>query len=123
MRRFGNLYVADSVNQRMQAYMMELKATGKIINSVPGPAQPNPSMQRPQRGLHRIEWNAPDEVEFQLGHGDWIDVLRANGFEIERLVELFAADDAVDHGYYHTNAEWAKKWPSEEVWRARLSRR
>ena len=81
------------------------------------------TLQRPQRGLHKIEWNAPDEVEFQLGHGDWIDVLRANGFEIERLVELFAADDAVDHEYYHSNAEWSKKWPSEEIWRARLHRR
>ena len=84
---------------------------------------PVETLQRPQRGLYRIEWNAPDEIEFQLGHGDWIDVLRANGFEIERLVELFARDDAVDHEYYHSNAEWAKKWPSEEVWRARLSRR
>jgi SAM-dependent methyltransferase len=84
---------------------------------------PVETLQRSQRGLYRIEWSAPDEIEFQLGHGDWIDVLRANGFEIERLVELFAAADAVDHGYYHTNAEWAKRWPSEEIWRARLRRR
>jgi len=90
-----------------------------------GPAEGGPveTLQRPQRGLYRIEWSAPDEVEFQLGHGDWIDVLRANGFEIERLVELYSADDAVDHEYYHSNAAWAKKWPSEEIWRARLSRR
>ena len=81
---------------------------------------PVEALQRPQRGLYKIEWNAPDEIEFQLGHGDWIDILRGNGFEIERLVELFAADDAVDHEYYHSNAEWAKKWPSEEIWRARL---
>jgi SAM-dependent methyltransferase len=83
-------------------------------------AGPVETLQRPQRGLYRIDWNAPDEVEFQLGHGDWIEVLRGNGFEVERLVELFAADDAVDHEYYHSNAEWAKKWPSEEIWRARL---
>ena len=51
---------------------------------------PVETLQRPQRGLHRIEWSAPDEIEFQLGHGDWFDVLRANGFEVERLVELFA---------------------------------
>jgi hypothetical protein len=25
----------------------------------------------------------------------------------------------VDHSYYTSNAEWAKKWPSEEIWRAR----
>src|SRR6266545_156605 len=45
----------------------------------------------------------------------------SSGCEIEDLVELFAAEDAVDHEYYHSNAEWAKNWPSEEIWRARLA--
>ena len=49
--------------------------------------------------MHRFEW--PDEgVEFHLPHGEWIDLLRANGFEIERLIELQAPDDAVTHEYY-----------------------
>ena len=85
---------------------------------------PSETLQRPQRGLYRLEWTEPDpEVEFQPSHGDWIRLLRANGFEIERLVELYAGDGAVDHEYYHSNAEWSKKWPSEEIWRARLQRR
>jgi len=75
---------------------------------------------RPQFGLHRVEWSDTGEVEFQLGHGDWIDLLRANGFEVERLVELFAAPDAETHSYYkYVTAEWAGKWPAEEVWVAR----
>src|SRR3982074_3661501 len=42
-------------------------------------------------GMKRFEW--PDEgVEFHLAHGEWIDLLRANGFEIERLIELQAPD-------------------------------
>jgi SAM-dependent methyltransferase len=81
---------------------------------------PAETLQRPQRGLYRIEWTEPDEIEFQMGHGDWIRLLRSNGFEIEALIELYAADDAVDHEYYHSNAAWAKKWPSEEIWRAHL---
>ena len=81
---------------------------------------PVETLQRPQRGLHRIEWTDPDEVEFQLGHGDWISLLRANGFEIEELHELYAPDSAVDHEYYHSSAGWSMKWPSEEIWRARL---
>jgi SAM-dependent methyltransferase len=85
---------------------------------------PVESLQRPQRGLYRLEWAAPEpEIEFQMGHGDWVRLLRANGFEIEALVELYAKEDAVDHSYYSSNAEWAKKWPSEEIWRARLHRR
>lgn len=81
---------------------------------------PVETLQRPQRGLYRIDWTDPDETEFQLGHGDWIRVLRESDFEIEELHELFAPDGAVDHEYYFSNAEWAKKWPSEEIWRARL---
>ena len=86
-----------------------------------GPAE---TLTRPQRGLFRIDWTEPDpEVEFHMGHGDWIRLLRANGFEIEDLIELYAQEDAVDHEYYHSNAEWSKKWPSEEIWRARLQSR
>ena len=33
-------------------------------------------------------------------------------------------DDAPDHEYYDTvPAEWAKRWPDEEIWRLRLRRR
>jgi SAM-dependent methyltransferase len=75
---------------------------------------------RPQFGLHKVEWSDTGEVEFHLGHGDWIDLLRANGFEIERLVELFAAADAETHSYYkYVTADWASKWPAEEIWVAR----
>jgi SAM-dependent methyltransferase len=76
---------------------------------------------RPQRGLHRLEWLDDERpgIEFHLGHSDWIRVLRANGFEILDLAELYAADDAVEHEYYSSAPEWAKKWPFEEIWRAR----
>jgi SAM-dependent methyltransferase len=79
------------------------------------------SLQRPQFGLNRIDWG--DAVEFQIPHGELIDVLRANGFEIERLLELQAPAGASTHDYYsYVTAEWAKKWPSEELWVCRLRR-
>jgi SAM-dependent methyltransferase len=75
---------------------------------------------RPQRGLHKVEWADTGEVEFQLGHGDWIDLLRDNGFEIERLVELFAQPGSETHTYYkYVTADWAQRWPAEEIWVAR----
>jgi SAM-dependent methyltransferase len=75
---------------------------------------------RPQRGLHRIEWPDTGGIEFHLGHGDWIDLLHANGFEVERLLELYAPADAETHGYYDfVTAGWARKWPAEEIWVAR----
>jgi len=75
---------------------------------------------RPQRGLHRIDWEDTGEVEFHLGAGDLIDVLRGSGFEVERLVELYAPDGAETHWYYdYVSADWARQWPAEELWVAR----
>ena len=76
---------------------------------------------RPQLGMHTLEWEDTKEVEFHLGHGDWIDLLRANGFEVERLVELFAPPAAETHSYYkYVTADWAGRWPAEDLWVARL---
>lgn len=78
---------------------------------------------RPLFGMHRIVWPDDTSVEFHLPHGEWIRLLRENGFEIERLVELQAPDDAVDSDKYsYVTADWARKWPSEEVWIARKAR-
>ncbi|MBD0329688.1 MAG: class I SAM-dependent methyltransferase [Thermoleophilia bacterium] len=77
-------------------------------------------LQRPQRGLGRIEWPDTGEIEFQLPHGELIELLSASGFAVERLLELYAPDDAETHGYYDfVTAEWARKWPAEEIWVAR----
>jgi len=77
-------------------------------------------LARPQFGLRKHEWSDTHEVEFHLAHGDWIDLLRANGFEIERLVELYAPPESETHTYYkYVSAEWARKWPADEIWVAR----
>ena len=73
---------------------------------------------RPQFGMHRVEWPNDPTVEFHLSHGDWIRLLRANGFDVEDLIELRPPADA-DTSYPFVTAEWARKWPCEEVWRAR----
>jgi SAM-dependent methyltransferase len=79
------------------------------------------TLQRPQLGMDRLEWGGDNpEVEFHLGAGDLVRLLRASGFEIIDLVELFAPEDAKDHAEYsYVTAEWARRWPSEEIWRAR----
>jgi SAM-dependent methyltransferase len=75
---------------------------------------------RPQRDLNRLEWPDTGEVEFHPGHGDLVDILRDNGFVVERLIELFAPADATTHEYYaYVNADWGQKWPAEELWIAR----
>ena len=78
-------------------------------------------LQRPQHGMNRLEWPGEPEVEFHLGHGDLFRVLRESGFEVVNLVEIFASADSVDHPFYgeFMSVEWARKWPSEEMWRVR----
>ncbi len=82
-----------------------------------------PAVERlvnPQFGMHRFEWAGDEGVEFHLPHGEWIDVLRANGFEIERLIEIQAPPEAeTHHRYAYVTADWARKWPCEEIWVAR----
>ncbi|MGH2492160.1 MAG: class I SAM-dependent methyltransferase [Candidatus Limnocylindria bacterium] len=79
------------------------------------------SLQRPQRGMYRFDWSDDDPgVEFHLAAGDLIRLLRANSFEILDLVELFAPEGAKDHTEYsYVSADWTRRWPSEEIWRAR----
>ncbi len=60
-----------------------------------------------------------ETVVFQLPYGDWIRLFRANGFEVEALIELqppenakSTYDDYVDYG-------WARRWPAENIWKLR----
>jgi SAM-dependent methyltransferase len=80
---------------------------------------------RPQNGLYKLEWSDEDPgVEFHPPTSEMFRILRANGFELLDLRELYAPEDAVDHEYYDTvPADWAKRWPDEEIWRLRLQRR
>jgi hypothetical protein len=47
-------------------------------------------------------------------------LLRESGFDVEGLWEIQASESAKDHRYYDfVSAEWARKWPAEEIWKAR----
>ena len=70
-------------------------------------------------GGGRLDW--PDgTAEFHLNFGDRIRLLRESGFELENLFEVQAPADAQTHPVYdYVTAEWARSWPSEEIWVAR----
>lgn len=70
-------------------------------------------------GMHRFEWKSDDAVSFQLGYGDWIRLLRRTGFVVEDLVEVRAPEGAAPTRFDLATPEWARRWPSEEIWRAR----
>jgi hypothetical protein len=69
-------------------------------------------------GMHRFAWPDDPTIEFHLGHGDWIRLLRGCGLLVEDLIEIAAPAEATSR-YDFVTAEWARRWPCEEVWRAR----
>ena len=77
-------------------------------------------LQRPYLGLYQTQWKfSSNEVEFHLPHGEWIALLAANEFAVERLLELGAPTADAGSNYGWADASWATKWPTEEVWSAR----
>jgi SAM-dependent methyltransferase len=92
------------------------------ILTVPDTDSQGPAAERllrPYFGMHRFEW--PDEpgVEFHLGIGDWIRLLRANALEVIDFIEVRAPEDATASAYELVDPEWARKWPAEQIWRVR----
>ncbi len=74
---------------------------------------------RPYFGMHRFEWPGDDSVEFHLPYGEWIRLLRAHDLEVEDLLELRVPEGTPPSRYPFVTPEWARRWPSEEIWKAR----
>jgi SAM-dependent methyltransferase len=75
---------------------------------------------RSQREISPMEWPGELGVEYHPTHGEWIRLLRERGFDVEALHELYAPPDRTTHTYYDfVEAEWAQRWPVEDVWVAR----
>jgi SAM-dependent methyltransferase len=75
-------------------------------------------LRRAAFGLQRLEWPGDPGVEFHLTHGAWLRLLRASGFEVEDLIEVQAPEGATSR-YRHVTPAWARRWPAEEIWKAR----
>ena len=84
----------------------------------PDVGQIDERLHRSQFGMYRLDWPENEgAIEYHLPPGELIDLLRTSGFQLDRLVELQAPADAETHAYYdYVTAEWARKWPAEEIW-------
>lgn len=98
--------------------------TNSLLSALCVPADEGPAgdrLLRGQRETYRIVWPGGG-VERHPSHGDWIGVLRRNGFVVDALHELYAPPGSADHEYYDiATVEWASRWPAEELWVARLA--
>ena len=83
---------------------------------VDGPARQE--LIRDYFGMHRFAWPDDPGIEFHLGYGAWIRLLRSNGFEVEDMVEVRPPEGSTTRHPLAT-LEWSRRWPCEEVWKAR----
>jgi hypothetical protein len=79
---------------------------------------PDDRLLREYFGMHRFEWPDDPAVEFHLNHGDCLRLLRGSGFEVTDLIELRPPEQASTR-YRFITLDWARRWPAEEVWKAR----
>jgi hypothetical protein len=76
------------------------------------------TLSRPQFGLTRLD--EENHVEFILPHGEMLRLLRSCGFVVEDLIEIQAPQPA-HRDYERVPVDWARQWPCEEIWTARLA--
>ena len=77
-----------------------------------------PAGARLLRDARRIDV-AGRAVSFQLPYGEWIRLFRANGFIVEDLIEPRPGADATSTYRDEAELAWARRWPSECIWRLR----
>jgi len=77
---------------------------------------------RPYFGMHRTDWRDvevdPGGVEFNLPISDWFRLFRETGFAVEDYLEPRPGSEAQGVAHY-ADADWARNWPCEQVWKLR----
>jgi ubiquinone/menaquinone biosynthesis C-methylase UbiE len=86
-------------------------------------ASPNHAEHATDRLVHDyfdvLEVEADGMVHFSLPYCDWIALFHANGLVVEELIEPRPEPDAVSTYRDDQDRDWARRWPSESIWRAR----
>jgi SAM-dependent methyltransferase len=79
-----------------------------------------PVLRHDYFGLHSFDEG--DGVNYQLPYGEWIRLFRANGLVVEDLIEPQPPADATSTYWQEAERDWARRWPSESIWKARKER-
>jgi SAM-dependent methyltransferase len=79
-------------------------------------------LERDYFSLHRLDWrDAVDQaggIEFNLPVSRWFGLFRETGFDVVDYVEIQAPAPGPEVNDYVT-ADWAHRFPSEQVWKLR----
>ena len=78
------------------------------------------TLVRPYFGMHTLDWRRaeidPGGVNFCLPVSGWVALFREIGFAVDDVLEPRAPDDAGGVRDF-VDAAWARRWPSELVWK------
>jgi ubiquinone/menaquinone biosynthesis C-methylase UbiE len=102
---------------RAEGDLVFLRYSTLVVLCLPPEGSASDRLARNQFGLHRVDRVRDSSTEFHLAHGEWIRLLRANGFTVESLVEL-APEPGGGESDQRVPVEWARRWPMEEIWKA-----
>jgi SAM-dependent methyltransferase len=83
----------------------------------PDGGEASDQLMRDYFSRYRVEF-PEGGVEFHLTHGHWVRLLRATGFVLENLIEVRPSVGAKPR-FGFVALDWARRWPSEEIWVAR----
>jgi SAM-dependent methyltransferase len=76
---------------------------------------------RDYHGAGMFDWG-DGTVDFHRTYGGWIRCFRDHGFVVDDLIELVPPEEPTTSYTHFVPAEWARRWPAEEIWVARKTR-
>lgn len=92
-----------------------------MVCTPPSGAPCEATLHRSYFDLHRLDWTDaevdPGGIEFNLPISAWFRLFRETGFEVLDYRELQAPENSPDR--FNTPAAWARRWPSEQIWKLR----
>ncbi|MBG7604339.1 MAG: class I SAM-dependent methyltransferase [Actinobacteria bacterium] len=95
---------------------------GMVCSPPDGSGPASFTLERDYFGLGRLDWTDavedPGGIEFNMEISSWLRLFRNVGFDVVDYVEIQAPSEESGTKYWVT-AEWAKRFPSEQVWTLR----
>ena len=93
-----------------------------VCSPVDGSLPVTDRLERDYFGLGRLDWrdavDEPGGIEFNLPISSWIRLFHEIGFDVIDYVEIKAPESATGTSSMVT-ADWARRFPCEQVWRIR----
>ena len=93
-----------------------------VCSPIDGSLPVTERLERSYFDLGRLDWrqaiDEPGGIAFHLPISSWMRLFHDIGFDVVDYIEIQAPESATESNGMVT-ADWAKRFPSEQVWRIR----